>query len=275
MISGLVGHVKIVHGSKWATPMTGKEEYRFRIDNYTPATIPMGRLAEYMVDLAKLLGEPSAVHFVRLDESSTVLVHNIDHEAVPKVEDRLDRTRRREGPPDALAAYERLNQRLRSDNTSAVLLRGQSGQVLEFRGRKDLEPITFGAFWQEGAIDGIPKKLGGLKDPVPVQIDSGSIVHSYCYANLSIARKIRHHLFDDELRFHGKGKWLRDDGGKWVLQEFRIAHFDVLDNRPLKDVVAELRAIPGNDWAALKDPWRELDEIRHGPKDEQQEGDAH
>ena len=35
-------------------------EYRFSIDAYTPATMPMARLAEYMAQLALILGEPGA-----------------------------------------------------------------------------------------------------------------------------------------------------------------------------------------------------------------------
>ncbi|MFZ0864037.1 MAG: hypothetical protein ABR881_23780 [Candidatus Sulfotelmatobacter sp.] len=31
-------------------------EYRFEIDAFTPATIPMARLAEYVSDLAKIFG---------------------------------------------------------------------------------------------------------------------------------------------------------------------------------------------------------------------------
>ena len=38
-------------------------EYRFKIDAYTPQTMPLVRLAEYMAELAQLLGEPTAVHF--------------------------------------------------------------------------------------------------------------------------------------------------------------------------------------------------------------------
>ena len=40
--------------------------YRLKIDAYTPETMPMGRLAEYMADLAVILGERAAVHFVQL-----------------------------------------------------------------------------------------------------------------------------------------------------------------------------------------------------------------
>ena len=42
-------------------------EYRFEIDAFTPATIPMARLAEYVSDLAKMFGNNSSVHLGRIE----------------------------------------------------------------------------------------------------------------------------------------------------------------------------------------------------------------
>ena len=84
--------------------MTDHREYKFRIEAYTPDTLPMERLAEYMADLAKVLGEPASVHFVRLDPGSTVLVQKVDEEAEPKVRQRVQKVHSGDGPPDALLA---------------------------------------------------------------------------------------------------------------------------------------------------------------------------
>src|SRR6202142_3266166 len=96
--------------------------YRLVIDAYTPETMPMGRLAEYMADLAAILGERAAVHFVGLEASSTVLVHKVETEAVPKVQERVALAKRGDGPPDAINGIRNLNRRLREDAGSAVLL---------------------------------------------------------------------------------------------------------------------------------------------------------
>ena len=61
--------------------MGSEKEFRFKINAYTPKTIPMLRLAQYMADIASLLGEPTMVHFVKLEEGSTVLVQRVDAEA--------------------------------------------------------------------------------------------------------------------------------------------------------------------------------------------------
>ena len=54
--------------------MNDQHEYRFVIDALSPDSLPMARLAEYMGELARLLGRPDQVHFERLEGGSTVLV---------------------------------------------------------------------------------------------------------------------------------------------------------------------------------------------------------
>src|SRR5207237_419022 len=125
-------------------------ERRFKIEtNYTPATIPMLRLAEYMSDLAILLGEPKSVHFDYLEEGIAATVHRIDDDALAKVDERLERTRHGEGPSDAKSAADRINRRLREDDGSAVYLESSGLELIRFPGRDVLEPISFGAFNQQ------------------------------------------------------------------------------------------------------------------------------
>ena len=64
-------------------------EYQFRIaDSYTPATIPMERLADYVAAFARLLGEVAAVHFDRIEHGSVCLTAKVDEPAQPKVLER-------------------------------------------------------------------------------------------------------------------------------------------------------------------------------------------
>lgn len=43
--------------------MGANDIYVFQIDAYAPETIPMVRLATYLLELARLFGEPERVHF--------------------------------------------------------------------------------------------------------------------------------------------------------------------------------------------------------------------
>ena len=47
--------------------MDEKRQYRLRIDAFSVENLPMARLAEYMTELAKLLGEREHVHFAHLE----------------------------------------------------------------------------------------------------------------------------------------------------------------------------------------------------------------
>ena len=78
--------------------MKEQREYRFVIDACSPDTLPMVRLAEYTGELARLLGRLDQVHFVRLEQRSTVLVRSVEPEAAPDVRERL-RSLRQGNPP--------------------------------------------------------------------------------------------------------------------------------------------------------------------------------
>ena len=244
--------------------MADNHEVRFKIDAFTCATIPMARLAEYMADLAAMLGEPTNVHFVRWEEGSAVLVQKIDEVAVAKVRERTQRVSVGEGPIEAMEAYRRINQRLQKDNSVGVLAEEGGAEIIRFPGREQKEPVTFGAFNQEGTLDGVIIRLGGTGDPVPVHLQAPNALHSHCFATRELAKALGRCIFGPELRVHGTGRWFRDESGGWVLNRFSIASFEVLNDQPLSAVVARLRDVPGSEWPEVADPWAELDEMRHG-----------
>ena len=223
----------------------------------------MARLAEYLSDLAELLGEQPSVHLVDIEESSTVPVVRIDYEAAPKVIERVDRVRLGDGAPEAMSALRHLNQKLREDNGRAVL-QSDGAQILEFFGRDMPRNAPIGAFNQDGTLDGVVIALGGKRDPVPVHLDSGTVIYTKCVARRAVAKDLAKHLFTDDIRVKGTGRWLVDEAGDWTLERFTISDFDVLDSEPLSSVVAKLRATPGADWDKVADPWADLVNIREG-----------
>jgi hypothetical protein len=235
--------------------------YRFKIDAYSRDTMPMARLAAYLADLATLLGEEANVHLVDVEDSSTVPVLHIDYEAAPKVLGRIERVRRGESEPDAIAAERRLNQRLREDNGRA-LLQTEGAEIFLFPGRDLPLNTPVGAFNQDGTLDGVVIAIGGKRDPVPVHLDAGSIIYTKCVAKRAVAKRLAQHLFSDDVRLKGTGRWLVDQGGNWTLERFAISDFDLLDDEPLTAVVAKLRATPGSEWDTVADPWADLTKMR-------------
>jgi hypothetical protein len=247
--------------------VTDHREYKFRIEAYTPDTLPMERLAEYMADLAKVLGEPASVHFVRLDPGSTVLVQKVDEEAEPKVRQRVQKVHSGDGPPDALLAYNRINRRLLNDDAIGTLSDDKNTTVINFPGRKLAEPVTFGAFNQVGSVDGQLIRIGGVRDLVPVTLQASDGRHFNCQAPRELAKTIARYLLGPELRVHGDGRWRRDKIGVWQLDRFTIGSFEPLGDEPLSAVVARLRDIQGSEWPEMEDPWAELERERNGPSE--------
>lgn len=246
--------------------MEQMHEYRFKIDAYTPDTIPMARLAEYMLDLAIFLGEKEHVHFMRLEEGSTTLVQRVDPASVPKVSVRIStiEVAEGEGPEDALRAFRAIDRRLAEDNAVGHLYRGDGAEIIHFPGCEKAKPLTFGAFNQTGSLDGLLIKIGGKDETVPVHLQEGNAVH-ICNATREMARRLAPHLFTGTLRVHGTGRWERDAEGAWILKRFNIADFEVLEDALLSIVVARLREVPGSGWKEIDDPHAELQRLRQGP----------
>ena len=89
------------------------EHYEFSLDAFTPSTIPMARLAEYLRELAALLGSPEKVHFRRIMSGSVRIVATVEREAAPKVRARLQNARDPEGPKEVRRPFERIDEMLR------------------------------------------------------------------------------------------------------------------------------------------------------------------
>ncbi|HEX3861446.1 MAG TPA: hypothetical protein VHY35_07105 [Stellaceae bacterium] len=243
--------------------MPDPSEYRFVIDVFTPDTIPMARLAEYMAQVAVLLGEPKSVHFVCVEAGSAALVSKVDADAVPKVRDRVTRQRRGEGDKTTNGAVFNLNEMLRVDNGKAKLSEN-SAEIIVFPGREIEPPTRYPSFSQDGTLDGIVIRLGGRNDPVPVWIQSGDAALK-CSASRNVAKRLAQHIFEREVRLRGVGRWQINEYGTWLLDGFTIADFSELDDEPLTSLVDNLRKIAGSEWETVADPWSELMEMRNGP----------
>src|SRR5215468_3831317 len=93
-------------------------ELTFRISAWTPDTLPMKRLAEYMAELTRLFGEADHVHFSRLRKGSVGLAVKVQYEAVPKVRERIKAANLlpADAPEDVVAPFRKLNKMLAEDN---------------------------------------------------------------------------------------------------------------------------------------------------------------
>ena len=228
--------------------MSKGREYRLRIDVFTPATIPMARLAEYMAELARLLGEQENVHFSHLEPGSAVLVSRIEEAAEPKVEERLQEIRQGVASRDAMQAYNTLDTLLAKDNAVANLTEGAAHVIIAFPGRTRPKPVRYGPFREEGSLDGVIIRIGGRDSTIPVWVQDADGTEYVCQTNLDLSKKLAPLYRAATVRVFGGGKWVREDDGKWSLQQFDISHFEIIDDAPLIEVVLKLRAIEGAEW---------------------------
>ena len=242
--------------------MKEQREYRFVIDAYSPGTLPMARLAEYMGELARLLG--------RAGSGALRTLGGGKHRARPKGRARgrarrdgtTPRSLRQDNPPvDAAKAFTTLNRYLADDDATGILQEGGGAEVIRFPGREEPAPVTFGAFNQTGVLDGVLIRIGGRDDTVPAHLHDGDTIH-LCNATRDVARRLAGHLYGPPLRVHGNGRWERDADGCWVMKRFNITSFDVLDDAPLGEVARRLRDVEGSGWKEIEDPTAELRHLR-------------
>jgi hypothetical protein len=241
-----------------------QREYRFEIDAFSPATIPMARLAEYVSDLAKMFGNNSSVHLGRIEPGSTVPVILVDWEAEPKVRERLKAVRNHEGPDEAQQAAKDVDRRLLQDNAKGALIDPAGSKVLRFCGRENATKLEFGPISQPGVFQGIPIKVGGENDPVPVHLEDGKD-KTIVLAKRSLAKEIAQYLFTSVVRVEGTGRWTRHTDGEWEMLSFQASSFRVVEDSSLRKNLDDLRQVSA-DWKRLDDPLAELEQIRRGTK---------
>ena len=240
-------------------------EYSFHIEgSYDPRSIPMDRLAEYLHALAQLLGEKPNVHFKEVTEGCVALHAEIDRPAQVRVMGRIEAANSLFPPKDILKAVETLDDMLRNDNATGSLRDVNDRVIIPFLGIERKLPPVFGPIKQEGSLTGQVVRVGGKDATIPVHLRDGDTVLTGLTANEEIARQLAHHYLGGIIRVHGLGTWFREASGVWRLSAFRINDFEVLDDAPLSDVVARLRAARGSAWGEVPDPVAALLMERNG-----------
>jgi hypothetical protein len=233
-----------------------KQEYRFIIDVFTPQTLPLARLAEYLSDLGELFSNKEHVHFIGVDEGSADLLQVIDAKAVVRVDRRLLMIETRSARGALRKAFDDLNEKLYADNAVGKLV-SPSGKVIKFPGReRDLDK-TAGPIIEAATIDGEVIQIGGRDETISVYLRDRDRVH-ICTATREQGRGIAAHLFQGKVRVTGIGTYVRNGFGEWERRRFVMESFAPLDMEPLGAVIAQLRSLGG----PVSDPTPLLEEIR-------------
>jgi hypothetical protein len=240
-----------------------EDVYTFHINAYSPETIPMSRLAEYMAALAEMLGEKTSVHFVNVAGGSTKLNARVEQEAVPKVRDHV--TEARANPASSYGlAYKRANEMLRSDNADAELQLG-GADILEFPGRRAVRPPKLGPFQQPIERDGVLVRIGGKDRTAHAIIEDPEGATWSFEVSRALAVDLARHLFGSPIRIVGTARWLRDENGAWVHNALKGESYSELDGDSLETAVLRIRDLSNGHW--VDDPLSLMGSLRNDDKE--------
>lgn len=246
--------------------MSDTEEYVFWIDAYSPDTIPMKRLGEYIIRLGKLLGQEDRVHFVEVRGGSTSIAMKIEREAVPKVKERIDSIKRANASTDAMSTEKELNDMLRSDGAIgefSQVIQGRPALLLRFEGRGIPKPQKMGPFSEPATFKGELIRLEGKDTTKHAGIMDAQGRVWAGEMSKDLAFEMRELLFDWVL-VEGTAKWMRSEDGAWNLNEFHISSCKALPKDTLEDDIRNLRGIADNQWKNMQDPIGFIHESRNG-----------
>ena len=220
--------------------MPGEETYELYIDAFTPETISMARLAEYMASFAELLGYREQVHFEKLRQGSLGIAAKAESVAQRKVDRRIDEVRYGQGPQAARKAFEDIDDKLAEDNAVGRIIRGKA-KLIEFPGRTRPVESVLGPIQHAGTLDGEVIQIGGRDETINIHLKAGD-QFPVCITSKSIARRLAPHIFGPPVRVRGTGTWARSESGAWILKRFEIEDFSPLDETPLSKLFEGLRA---------------------------------
>lgn len=239
-------------------------EYIFTVDALRPATAPMQRVAEYFLELSKLLGQPEQVHFHNVTEGSLRCHALADFDASPKIEERIQLIAQSDS--EIARIYDRINLMLAKDNAVGHLERigldGQSAKIYSFPGR-ELPKISTYRIRQQGSLDGVVVSIGGRDNSSHLHLDAGDGRYWKCVTSRELAMNLAHHLYGGSIRVFGSGTWIRGAERKWDLDGyFSVEHFEVLAEDTLDEAIKRIREL-GTNWGkqqSISEAWKELRE---------------
>jgi hypothetical protein len=243
--------------------MSDSVRFTLRIEGLMPEDLPMRRLAAYLDQFARLLGEEASTRLDGVYSGSARLTACVLSVAVPKVRERLAAARDDAGSGTHYSLSRRLDDMMAEDNASGSLSEeGQHAVIIQFPGAR-ARMARLPAVTEPGSIQGELVRIGGRDDTAHASLRDGDR-YFICIVTKDMARALGKHLFGKPLRLHGRGRWRRTDSGAWELtaEGFKATDFEVLDPATLQDAATKLQAAGGFGLHDEAEAWDELSAIR-------------
>src|SRR5258706_6917806 len=146
-----------------------REEITLEIDVFTPETLPMARLAQYLAEFSELLGHEANVHFARLSKGSARCKAFADVQVAPKIRERVESVVDGSAPNNAFRAHVAIDDLLAADNAIGGVYLGEE-RVIDFPGRRRANKEKIGPVRRSTSIEGQIFSLGGKDDTINVHL---------------------------------------------------------------------------------------------------------
>ena len=152
-----------------------------------------------------------------------------------------------DGPPEAVAAWKRLNEKLTEDQTTGEM-RLPGGEVIPVPGATPREQPV-GPLRQMTNVQGRLVRLEGSGDRVSVGLEEESGLVGRITMAAGLGRNLASN-FHQYVRLSGIGRWRRDFEGRWSLEHLEADSFEVLADTPLLEVLGNVRKLVSHDEAS-------------------------
>lgn len=225
--------------------MADFEELSFVIPGYTPETMPLNRLIQYLQQMSVVLGDPENLHLIDIRAGSVEPTFHVAKSVALEAKDRAAKVQRGDGTKKQVDAYNSIRRMLRRDARDAgrpALLRSPQKVVLEIPAAPDELGVLTG-IRQASTIDGQLISVGGANEDASLRVqDLGGRIMSGFTAKRSLAKELAR-LMWEPVRLSGVGQWCRTDEGIWQLERMQVQSFERLDDEGLGVTLERLRSL--------------------------------
>lgn len=225
--------------------MADFDQLSFVIPGYTPETIPLGRLIEYLQQMSIILGDPESLHLVKIEKGSVEPILHAPKAVALQARERAGRIQRGNGTRKQIDAYNRVRRMLRRDAPNIqrpAVLTSQKRVVLEIQPASEDTGVLSG-IRQATSVDGQLIRVGGATEDASLQVQDlqGRILSGFT-AKREIAKDLAKLLWEP-VRLHGIGIWTRSAEGDWTVERMQVQSFERLDDEDLTLVIERLRSL--------------------------------
>ena len=221
--------------------MSELPKYTFKINDYSPETLPFRRLLAYYNEITRLFDTDDGVHLVDVVESSHGSQFAIARNHETKILKRFGQIAEGTAPKKAMNASERIDAMLCEDQTSGAFVGPQGNNVIAFPGKTKRDGAVVN-FRDAATFYGELYHISGTQDDAKIRLHTDVYGVVFCATSREIAKSLRDFLFED-VRVSGRGMWTRRTDGKWDIDDFSITDFAPVSPSSLREEVNKIRSM--------------------------------